>query len=163
PESARKPAARERGLLWIGVLGGLFLLLGGFWLLVRDGVLELPGWSDNFAHRVPLAAAIVVGLLLAARLAEIYGISRVESPVSRGWSPRRSSSAARAPLSSGTSTRASSRSESSRSRPSQARRPRQDGAAARDLEAPERGPRQGDVPQEQHALTRDGPRSNAGI
>ena len=82
PEAEPKPAAK-RGRLWLGVLGALFPTLVGFWLLVQTKVISLPGWSDNFAHRVPLAAAIIAGLLLAERVAEILGISRVESPASR--------------------------------------------------------------------------------
>ena len=82
-EAEPKPAARKRGRVWLGVLAALFPLLVGFWLLVQTKVISLPGWSDNLAHRLPLAAAIIAGLLLAERVAEIFGISRVGSPASR--------------------------------------------------------------------------------
>jgi small-conductance mechanosensitive channel len=83
PEAESKPKARKSGRVWLGVLAALFAVLVGFWLLVQTKVISLPGWSDNFAHRVPLVAAIIAGLLLAERVAEIFGISRVESPASR--------------------------------------------------------------------------------
>lgn len=82
-EKEPKPAVQKRHRLWIGVLAALLAVLVAFWLLVQNKVIALPGWSDNFAHRVPLAAVLVVALLLAERLGEIYGISIVESPVSR--------------------------------------------------------------------------------
>jgi small-conductance mechanosensitive channel len=83
PEASPGSAAHRRNLVWVGILSGLFVVLGTFWLLVRGSVLSLPGWSDNFAHRVPLAAAVAVGLLLFEKLVVTFGIPRIESPVSR--------------------------------------------------------------------------------
>ena len=83
PEAEPKAASKKRTRLWLAVLAVLFVLLAGFWFLLQNKVVDLPGWSDNLGHRVPLAAAIVAGLLLALRASETFWISRIESPVSR--------------------------------------------------------------------------------
>jgi small-conductance mechanosensitive channel len=83
PEVSPESAAHRRNLVWVGILSGLFLLAAAFWVLILEKVVTLPGWSDNFVHRVPLAAAIVVGLLLMERLVETFGIPKIASPVSR--------------------------------------------------------------------------------
>ena len=83
PEVSQKAPARRRNIVWVAILGSLFAALAAFWLLVLKGILVLPGWSDNLAHRLPLAAMLVVGVVLAERIVETFGIPRVESPVSR--------------------------------------------------------------------------------
>jgi small-conductance mechanosensitive channel len=83
PEVSRRAPARRRNLVWVGILGVLFLALATLWLLVLKGVISLPGWSDSLIHRVPLAALILVGVLLAERLIEAFAIPKIDSPVSR--------------------------------------------------------------------------------
>ncbi|HKF45024.1 MAG TPA: mechanosensitive ion channel family protein [Thermoanaerobaculia bacterium] len=83
PEASPKSATHRRNLVWVGILGGLFVLLGAFWLLVLKEVVTLPGWSDSLTRRVPLTALILVGLLLAERLVETFAIPKITSPVSR--------------------------------------------------------------------------------
>ena len=83
PEVSQKAPARRRNLVWVIVLGALFLALAAFWLLVLKGIISLPGWSDSLIHRVPLAALVFVGVLLAQRLIEAFAIPKIESPVSR--------------------------------------------------------------------------------
>jgi small-conductance mechanosensitive channel len=82
-EPEQEPAVRKRNFLWIGVLAGLLAIFVTFWVLLQNKAIDLPGWSDNLAHRLPLAAMIVIGLLLAERLGEMFGVAKVESPVSR--------------------------------------------------------------------------------
>ena len=83
PEVSQKAPTRRRNLFWVVVLGAVFLALAAFWLLVLKGVITLPGWSDSLIHRVPLAALILVGVLLAERLIEAFAIPKIDSPVSR--------------------------------------------------------------------------------
>jgi len=82
-EAGPKSTARTRRHVWSIVYGGLFAAFVALWLLVENDVISLPGKSGNLIHRLPLAAVLVTFLLLAERLAETFGVSRLESPVSR--------------------------------------------------------------------------------
>lgn len=82
-EQERKPVSRTRNWTWFAVWGGLLAAFASLTVLVKNNIVSLPGEEDNLLHRVPLAGALVFGLLLVERLAESYGIEKVENAVSR--------------------------------------------------------------------------------
>ena len=82
-EAAPKRVSQARRWTWLGVLGVLLVVFIALYVLVQTDVIVLPGWDDNFVHRLPLAALLVVALLFAERAAETFGIQQIKSTVTR--------------------------------------------------------------------------------
>jgi small-conductance mechanosensitive channel len=82
-EEKTTPAGRAAGRASLGLSGGVVLLLGALYAAVAEGVVPLPGTSFNLLHRLPLALFLVAGIVFAERALEYFGISRLESTVSR--------------------------------------------------------------------------------
>jgi small-conductance mechanosensitive channel len=82
-EAEPKQVSKKKHRTWLAVYGVLLAALAAFYVLTATGLVPLPGWEDNFIHKVPLAAVVVVALLFAERLAESFGVKKVKSPVTR--------------------------------------------------------------------------------
>ncbi len=82
-EAEPKRVSKARHRTWLAVYGVLLAALAVFYALTATGLVQLPGWEDNFIHKVPLAAVLVVALLFAERVAEAFGVKRIENPVTR--------------------------------------------------------------------------------
>lgn len=82
-EAEPKRVSKKKHRAWLAVYGVLLAVLAAFYVLTATGLVPLPGWEDNFIHKIPLAAVAVVGLLFAERIAEAFGIKRIKSTVTR--------------------------------------------------------------------------------
>ena len=82
-EAEPKHVAKKKHRAWLAVYGVLLAALAALYVLTATGLVPLPGWDDNFIHKVPLAAVVVVGLLFAERIAEAFGVKKIKSPVTR--------------------------------------------------------------------------------
>ena len=75
--------SRVRRYTWLGVLVALLAFFVALYVLVLNEVIVLPRGEGNFVHRLPLAAVLVVALLLAERVAQTFGIQRIENTATR--------------------------------------------------------------------------------
>lgn len=82
-EPQAKPTVRKRRRVAFAVYITLLAILGVVYYLVQNEVISLPGFRSGVLPKLPLAAIIVVGVLLVERVAEVYAIRRVTSAVSR--------------------------------------------------------------------------------
>ena len=82
-EAEPEPVAQAKRRTWVGIYGAVLAGLVVFYVLVENGAISLPGWSDAPLRRLPLAAMVVVAVLFVERLIEKYGIARVSNAASR--------------------------------------------------------------------------------
>jgi small-conductance mechanosensitive channel len=82
-EAEPKPVSKVRHLTWVGIYGGLLVVLVALYVLILNGIISLPGWKDSFLNRLPLAAVLVVGLLFVEHVVETFGIEKVKNTVTR--------------------------------------------------------------------------------
>ena len=82
-EAEPEPVAQAKRRTWVGIYGAVLAGLVVFYILVENGVISLPGWSDSPLRRLPLAAMVVAAILFVERLIEKYGIARVSNAASR--------------------------------------------------------------------------------
>ena len=82
-EAEPKQVSRKKHRTWLTVYGVLLAAVTVFYALTATGLVPLPGWEDNFIHKVPLAAVLIVALLFAERAAEAFGVKKIQSPVTR--------------------------------------------------------------------------------
>jgi small-conductance mechanosensitive channel len=82
-EAKPKRVSRVLRYTWLGVLGALLAFFVALYVLVQNEVIVLPGGADNFVHRLPLAAVLVVALLFAERVAQTFGIQRIQNTATR--------------------------------------------------------------------------------
>jgi small-conductance mechanosensitive channel len=82
-EAEPRHASKKKHRAWLTVYGALLAALATLYVLTATGIVPLPGWEDNFIHKAPLAAVVVVALLFAERVAESFGIKKIKSPVTR--------------------------------------------------------------------------------
>jgi small-conductance mechanosensitive channel len=82
-EEQRRPTRGRRSRVWLVICGALAAVFGALAYLVGSDRITLPGSSLGLLPKVPLALALIFGSLLLEHLAEIYGIDRITSPVTR--------------------------------------------------------------------------------
>lgn len=82
-EAEPKRVLKKKHRAWLAVYGVLLAVLAAFYVLTATGLVPLPGWEDNFIHKIPVAAVAVVALLFAERIAEAFGVKRIKSTVTR--------------------------------------------------------------------------------
>ena len=63
--------------------GNAVAALAVFLYLLGNDIVSLPGLRHGPLRQLPLAAIVAVGVLLAERVVEVYGIRRLASPVTR--------------------------------------------------------------------------------
>ncbi|HMF10398.1 MAG TPA: mechanosensitive ion channel family protein [Thermoanaerobaculia bacterium] len=82
-EEERGGFGGRRSRLWLAVWGALAAVLGFLAYLAGSERITLPGSSFGILPRLPLALALVFAALFVERLVEMYGIHKIESPVTR--------------------------------------------------------------------------------
>ena len=82
-EAEPKRVSRARSRLLFLIYGGLLAALAVFLYLLGNDIVSLPGLRHGPLRQLPLAAIVAVGVLLAERVVEVYGIRRLASPVTR--------------------------------------------------------------------------------